>query len=187
MEVILLGLGLLIVGLLIYLVLIYNSMVTLRNNRKQAFSDIDVQMKLRYDLVPNLVEVVKGYAKHEREIFEEIANVRARAMSAGSVNEKIEADNSFSATLKTLFAVAENYPELKANENFLKLQTELADIENKIAAARRFFNNSTKEYNSVLMQFPNVLIAKAFNFAEEPFFGLLEEKEQASKVVKVEV
>lgn len=185
MDTVVIGLLLIVGALVIYFIIIYNSLVTLRNNRKQAFSDVDVQLKLRYDLVPNLVEVVKGYAKHEKGIFENLAQARMAAMNAGSINEKISADNQFSVGLKNLFAVAENYPDLKANENFLSLQRELADVENKIAAARRFFNNATKELNSVIAQFPNVLIAGPLGFKEELYFELASESEREN--VKVEV
>lgn len=164
---------------------IYNQIIKLRLNREQAFSDIDVQMKNRYDLVPNLVETVKGYAKHEKELFENVTKARTSAMGAGSVDEKIAADNQFASTLKSLFAVAENYPDLKANDGFVKLQDQLTDIENKIASARRFFNNSTKEYNSLLQAFPAVLFASMLGFTAGEFFDLGEEREQVEKPVEV--
>lgn len=188
MEVISIGLVCLLILLVIgfvYLIVIYNSLVTLKVTREQAFADIDVQMKQRYDLVPNLVNTVKGYATHEKELLENITKARTSAMSAGSIDEKIKAENQFNATLKTLFAVAENYPDLKANQNFLQLQTELSDIENKIAAARRFFNNATKEYNAAIVVFPNSLIASLMKMQTAAYFDLGEEKEAVSKPVEV--
>jgi len=174
-----------IVLIALFLIGGYNRLVALRNNREQAFSDIDVQMKQRYDLVPNLIETVKGYAKHEKELLENVTNARAKAVSAGSIDDKIAAENQFAGTLRSLFAVAENYPDLKANTNFLSLQTELSDLENKISAARRFFNNATKEYNTTLQSFPTNVIAGMFGFAQGTFFDLGEERAAVSKPVEV--
>lgn len=170
----------------LFFIMIYNRLVALRQTRRNAFSDIDVQLKLRLDLVPNLVETVKGYATHEKELLEKITQARASAMNAGSVREKAAADAALGGALMQLMAVAENYPDLKANQNFMNLQGELADIENKIAAARRFFNNATNEYNTSREQFPAVLVARLFAFGPEEFFELAaDEKEQAAKAPKV--
>ncbi len=145
MAIVLVVLVVIVIVVALLFVSIYNNLVTLRANREQAFADIDVQMKQRYDLVPNLVNTVKGYATHEKELLEKLTALRSVAMGAKGVDEKIAADNQFSSTLKTLFAVSENYPDLKANQNFMQLQSELSDIENKIAASRRFFNSARGE------------------------------------------
>lgn len=173
--------------LVVYLVFVFNSIVKLKNNREQAMSDIDVQLKNRYDLVPNLVNTVKGYATHEKAVLEEVTKARTQAMNASGIDEKIVAENEFAGTLRSLFAVAENYPDLKANENFLQLQNELSDLENKIAAARRFFNNTSKEFNTAIQMFPNNLIAAATGFKEGKFFDLGEEKAVASEAVKISI
>ncbi len=169
-----------------YLIMIYNTLVKLRLVREQSFSDIDVQLKQRYDLIPNLVETVKGYAKHESGTLENVTKARTMAMSAGSIDEKIAADNMLTSSLKTLFAVSESYPDLKANTNFLQLQGELSDIENKIAAARRFFNSATSELNTAIQVFPNNLVAGMFGFKKEIFFDLGDEAEETRKNVKVQ-
>ena len=163
-------LGFLVVGM----ILIYNRLVALRMTRKNAFSDIDVQLKQRFDLVPNLVETVKGYASHERTVFENVTAARAQVGRAGSGAgaDRIKAEGMLGSALMGLFAVAENYPQLKADANFQHLQAEISDLENKIAAARRFFNSATAEYNTAIQQFPNVLIAGPFGFKEEIFFEL---------------
>jgi len=171
----------------IFIIISYNKLIALKNNREQAFADIDVQLKQRYDLIPNLVNTVKGYAKHEKEIFENITNSRTSAMNASSIDEKIQADNKFSSTLKSLFAVAENYPDLKANQNFLKLQEELSDIENKIASARRFFNNATKEFNTVILSFPVNIISSILKFKKEEFFDLSGENEKERENVSINI
>lgn len=163
--------------LLLFVIVIYNRMIALRNNREQAFADIDVQMKLRFDLVSNLVEAVKGYTKHEKELFENVTKARTSFMNATNVDDKIQANNMLTSSLKSLFAVAENYPELKSNENFMQLQNQLADIENKIAAARRFFNNATTEYNTYIESFPANILARIFNFKRWELFEL-ENKEE---------
>ena len=148
--------------LVIYLVTLYNGLVTLKNNRENAFADIDVQLLNRFDLVENLVSTVKGYAAHEKTTLQGLTDARTRFMSAQTVDAKLEASNQLTGALKSLFAVSENYPDLKANTNFLQLQNELSDIENKLAAARRFFNATTKEYNTAIQTFPGNLIAKHF-------------------------
>ncbi len=158
------------VGLFIVL---YNRLVALRQTRQNAFSDIDVQLKQRFNLVPQLVETVKGYAAHEKQTFENVTNARAQVGAAkGATGERVAAENVLGGALMGLLAVAENYPDLKADQNFQKLMSELSDIENKIAAARRFFNNATAEYNTSTEQFPAVLIANMFGFKKEPFFEL---------------
>ncbi|MGB1077494.1 MAG: LemA family protein [Bdellovibrionales bacterium] len=164
---------LIIVGLLIVgTIVLYNRLVALRQTRNNAFSDIDVQLKRRFDLIPNLVNVVKGYAKHEKEVFEQVTKMRAKVSDAGTQGERLQAEGALGGALMNLFAVAENYPDLKADTNFLKLQDELSDIENKISAARRFFNNATNELNTAVQQFPSNLIAKNFGFKEEEFFEM---------------
>jgi LemA protein len=155
-----------------FAVITFNRLVALRQAWKQAFSDIDVQLKQRHDLIPNLVESVKGYAAHESGVFEKVTEARASAMRANSPAEKGAAESVLSGALGNLMAVAENYPQLKANENFRQLQDELADLENKIAAARRFLNNAVAEYNTSIQQFPAVLVAGAMGFAAAPMFEL---------------
>ncbi|MBV9996974.1 MAG: LemA family protein [Caulobacteraceae bacterium] len=150
----------------------YNRLVALRQNVNEAFADIDVQLKQRQDLIPNLVETVKGYAAHERGTLDEVTQARAAAASAGNVESRVAAENALSGALGRLMAVAESYPELKANQNFLQLQGELADIENKLAAARRFFNNTVGEYNASVQRFPAVLIAGAAGFQAREFFDV---------------
>lgn len=171
--------------LLIFVVSLYNKLVHLRNNRTQAFSDVDVQMKMRYDLIPNMVEVVKGYASHEKETLEMVTRARSQAMQAGNLHDKAAAEASLTGALSGLFAVAESYPDLKANANFLALQEELSSIENKIAAARRFFNNTTKELNTAVQSFPSNLVASSFGFKEEEFFDLGDSRADAEKPVAV--
>lgn len=170
-----------LVVLAIFLVILYNRIIALRQQRNNAFSDIDVQLKQRYNLVPQLVETVKGYAKHEQEVFENVTEARAQVGKAeeGPSGKRVRAENALAGALMGLFAVAENYPDLKADQNFRQLMSELSDIENKIAAARRFFNSATNEYNTSIQQFPAVLLAKAFNFEEEPFFEVEEQLQEA--------
>ncbi|PIS41142.1 MAG: hypothetical protein COT25_04690, partial [Candidatus Kerfeldbacteria bacterium CG08_land_8_20_14_0_20_42_7] len=151
---------------------------------QEAWSDIDVQLKRRYDLIPNLVNTVKGYAEHERELFEKVTEARSRAMQAQGPEEKGKAENMLAGTLKSLFAVAENYPNLKANENFAKLQDELSDTENKIQAARRFYNGNVRDFNTKIQSFPTNTIAGMFNFKAYEFFEL--EQPEAKEPVKVE-
>ena len=172
-----------LVLLVIYLIGAYNKLVALRNNRKQAFADIDVQLKQRSDLIPNLVSTVKGYAKHEKKLFDDVVKARERMLSASTIDDKIDADNQIGSALKNIFALSENYPELKANENFRQLQVELADVENKLASARRFFNNATKEFNTVLEMFPYVFLAPMFGFKSGRYF---EASVEERKNVKVE-
>lgn len=174
-----------IVGVVVlWIIVAYNGLVRLKNRVEEAWSDIDVQLKRRYDLIPNLVNTVKGYASHESGVFEKVTEARSRAMSAGSAGDKAEAENMLSSTLKSLFAVAEAYPELKANQNFLALQQELSDTENKIQAARRFYNGNVMELNTKIETFPTNVIASMFNFAKREFFEL--EEEAAKQPVKVE-
>ena len=173
---VILGIAALIIG---FLIITYNRLVALRQNREQAFSDIDVQLKQRFDLIPNLVETVKGYAAHEKDVFESVTNARAGVSQASGTNERIAAEKTLGAAMMNLFAVAENYPELKADGNFQKLMDELSDIENKIAAARRFFNNATSELNTAVQQFPANLIAGKFGFTQEEFFEVSEEEKEA--------
>lgn len=153
-----------------YAVVLYNRLVALRQNRHNAFSDIDVQLKQRYDLVPSLMETVKAYAAHEKTVFENVTAARAGVGAAHTDNEKIVAEGRLGKALVNLYAVAENYPALRADQTFQNLMTELSDIENKIAAARRFFNNATSEFNTSVQQFPSNLLAKAFGFLTEPFY-----------------
>ena len=159
----------------LWLVSLYNRLVSLRNNRENAFANIDVQLKQRYDLVPQLVATVKGYATHEREVLERVTAARAAAMGAQSVNDKIMADNALTSALAGLKVSLEAYPDLKANQNFLQLQTEIADIENKLAATRRFFNSTTRELNTAVQAFPSNLIAGMFGFHKEPMFEIAQE------------
>lgn len=167
----------------VWLIFAYNSLVRARNRSREAWSDIDVQLKRRYDLIPNLVETVKGYMAHERNVFEKVTEARARAMGAAP-QEKAGAENMLSGALKSLFAVSENYPQLRANENFLKLQDELADTENKIQAARRFYNTNVRDLNTAIETFPTNLVAKVFHFIPMEFFGNLNESEKEPVSVK---
>src|SRR3989339_1386993 len=163
--------------IVVWIIIAFNSLVVLKNRAKEAWSDIDVQLKRRYDLIPNLVETVKGYATHERELFEKVTKARASAMSAQGAKEKAGAENMLSDTLKSLFAVSENYPDLKASTNFLELQRELSDTENKIQAARRFYNSNVQEYNTTRESFPNNMLAKTFRFKQEELFKIEVEAE----------
>jgi LemA protein len=153
-----------VVILIIWVVSIYNGLVRLRQNRENAFADIDVQLKQRHDLVPQLIGAVKGYMEHERETLEAVTNARQKAMGASNINDKISAEKELSNALSGLSIQVEAYPDLKANSNFMHLQTELADIENKLAAVRRFFNSATKELNISVQRFPNMLFAGSFGF-----------------------
>lgn len=165
--------ALIVIGAIaLILVFIYNSLIVKRNRVDEAWSDINVQLKRRYDLIPNLVETVKGYAKHERELFEKVTQARSAAMAAGTPSEKAQAENMLSQTLKSLFAVSENYPDLKASQNFLQLQDELSDTENKIQAARRFYNGNVLDFNNAIQQFPTNIFASIFNFQRRDFFQL---------------
>ena len=162
---------LIILGLIVlWIILAYNRLITLRNRAKEAWSDIDVQLKRRYNLIPNLVETVKGYASHERGLFEKVTQARAQAMWAKSVKERETAENQLSSTLKSLFAVAESYPDLKASTNFLELQRELRDAEDKIQAARRFYNTNVRDLNTKIESFPVNLVATILGFKLMEFF-----------------
>ncbi len=172
-----------VIGL--WFILSYNRFITLIHRAKEAWADIDVQLKRRYDLIPNLVNTVKGYATHESETFEKITNARSHAMSANSLEEKGAAENMLSGALKSLFAVAESYPDLKANTNFLELQRELSDTENKIQAARRFYNGNVRDLNIMIEQFPSKIVANVFHFAKMDFFELSEADEAARNPVEV--
>lgn len=155
---------------------IYNGLVARRNNRENAFANIDVQLKQRHDLVPQLVATVKGYATHEKELLEKVTAARTAAMGAGTINDKIQAENALSSALAGLKVAVEAYPDLKANQNFLQLQSEVSDLENKLAATRRFFNSATKELNTAIETFPAVLIAGMFGFHREPMFEIPQEE-----------
>jgi LemA protein len=163
-----------IAAFVLYLVFQYNSFITLITRTKEAWADIDVQLKRRYDLIPNLVNTVKGYATHESTVFEKVTEARSKAMQAGSPAEKGEAENMLSGTLKSLFAISEAYPDLKANTNFIELQKELSDTENKIMASRRFYNGNVRDLNTAVDMFPGNIIAGMFKFAKMDFFQLEE-------------
>ncbi|MDR2192629.1 MAG: LemA family protein [Endomicrobium sp.] len=176
-----------VVVVALYVLVTYNAFVVLKNRVKEAWSDIEVQMKRRYDLIPNLVEVVKGYAAHEKNTLEAVIQARNAAMSSsGSLDDKAKAENALTGTLKSLFALSENYPNLKANENFLELQRELTDTENKIQASRRFYNANVLALNTKLEMFPSNIIGKFFNFVKQEFFKLDENEQAAKQPVKVQ-
>lgn len=176
-------LAVLVVGALLWIAGAYNGLVRLRNQLENAWAQIDVQLKRRHDLIPNLVETVKGYAKHERETFERVTQARNMAINAKSVGERAEAENVLTGALKSLFAVAEAYPELKANQNFMQLQEELASTENKVAFSRQFYNDSVMTYNTRIEIFPINLIATMFNFGRREFFEVkAEDEREAPKV-----
>ena len=181
---------LVILGIIFVLILmtitLYNRLVKLRNNREQAFADVDVQLKQRHDMIPQLVEAVKGYMQHERGVLTEITEARANAMKASTINDKIVAENRLSTALDGLKVAVEAYPDLKASQNFLDLQNEISDIENKIAAARRFFNSATKELNVATEVFPSNLIATLFNFKREPLFDLGEQRATVGEPPKIQ-
>jgi len=172
----------LVIIFVIYPIFAYNSFIKLRNRVKEAASDIEVQLKRRYDLIPNIIQSVKGYASHEKQVFEDVTAARAKAISAQGLKEKAQAEQELSNTLKSLFAVAENYPELKANTNFLELQKELSDTENKIQAARRFYNSMVLELNTKIESFPSNVIAKIFKFQLAEFFDMDEKEKEPIKV-----
>lgn len=175
--------GIIVVLLVLWAIFAYNRFITLVNRAKEAWSDIEVQLKRRYDLIPNLVSTVKGYAAHESTAFEKVTQARAAAMGAGNLAEKSQAELGLTGALKSLFAVAEAYPDLKANTNFLELQRELSDTENKIQASRRFYNGNVRDLNTAVETFPNNLIASFFRFAKMEFFEL--EDENAKEPVSV--
>ncbi len=168
--------------LALFVVALYNRLVVFRNRIDNAWSQIDVQLRRRYDLIPNLVETVKGYATHEREVFERVTEARSRAIAAGSVGEQGQAENMLNQALRSLFAVAENYPQLRASENFMHLQEELSGTESKIAFARQFYNDTVLRYNNTRQAFPAVLIAGALGFGPREYFEM---EEAAREPVKV--
>jgi len=174
-----------IFGVIVFFgIVIYNKLIRLKNTVKSSWSDIDVQLKKRYDLVPNLVETVKGYATHERAVFEKVTEARSVALKATSPGEKAKAENMFRETLKSLFAVAEAYPELKANTNFLQLQSQLKELEDNIEYARRYYNAVVRDFNILIESFPSNIVASVFGFKQEEFFEL-ESPEAERKPVKV--
>ncbi len=173
-----------IVILILWVITAFNSLIVLKNRTKEALSDIDVQTKRRYDLIPNLVETVKGYATHEKELFERVTQARATAMGATGLADKAVAENALSGTLKSLFAVSENYPELKASTNFLALQNELTDTEDKIQASRRFYNANVRDLNIKIESFPGNIIASIFSFKTMELFQTTSEAEKQPVAVK---
>lgn len=174
---------LIIVGVLVlYVIFKFNSLITLRNRIDNAWSQIDVQLKRRADLIPNLVESVKGYMKHEKSVLENVTKARSALMKAGSMTDKAKAENMLEGALKSLFAVAEAYPKLRANENFIQLQEELSGTESKIAYARQFYNDSVLDFNNLLQMFPTNIIGKAFSFSVREFFRVEEAERKPVKV-----
>ena len=171
--------------LVIWVIIIYNGLVAMRQRVNQAFADVDVQLKQRHDLVPNLVETVKGYAAHERGTLEAVVQARNAAMTAQGPAQMAQAENMLTGALRQLFALSEAYPDLKANQNFQQLQMELSDLENKIAAARRFFNNAVQEYNTGIQQFPAVLLAGPTGFTQKEFFDLGAERATVGQAPQV--
>lgn len=163
----------------------FNRLVSLKNRSEEAWSDIDVQLKRRHDLIPNLVEIVKGYAKHEKEVFENVTKARADAISSKGLADKAKAENQISETLKSLFAVAENYPNLKANENFIELQREVTDTEDKVQSARRFYNGNVRELNIAIESFPSNIIASMFHYQKKELFELSDVGERGPVEVKL--
>jgi hypothetical protein len=175
-----------IVLLVVWGISIYNNLVKLRNNRENAFANIDVQLRQRHDLVPQLVATVKGYADHEKEVLTRVTAARSAAMNATSIDDKITAENALTSALSGLKVSLEAYPDLKANENFLQLQNELSDIENKLAAVRRFFNSTTRELNNAVQTFPSNLFASMFGFKKETMFGIpTEQREEMDKAPEI--
>jgi LemA protein len=171
-----------LVLVVLFVVVLYNGLIRLKNRTDEAWSDIDVQLKRRHDLIPNLVNTVKGYATHERELFEKVTEARSAAMGAQTPADKEKAENALSGTLKSLFAIAENYPDLKANQNFLELQRELTDTEDKIQAARRFYNTNVRDFNIKIEMFPSNLIAGMLNFTKRDFFAAEEGEKEVAEV-----
>lgn len=174
--------GLIVLALVGYFIATYNSLVVLKTRIQEALSGIDVQLKRRADLIPNLVETVKGYAKHEKGVFENVTKARSAVMNATSVDAKAEANNMLTGALKTLFAVAENYPDLKANTNFQDLQRQLEDTEDKIAYSRQFYNSNVLDYNAKIQMFPASIVASMFGFKSFEFFKAKEEDKEKVKV-----
>lgn len=180
------GIGV-VVLILIWMIALYNGLVGMRNNRENAFADIDVQLKQRHDLIPQLVSTVKGYAKHEDSVLTKVTEARNTAMKAGTVNDKIAAEVALSGAMSQFSMQMEAYPDLKANANFIQLQNELSDIENKLAAVRRFFNSATKELNNKVQKFPGNIVAGMFGFSEEPYFDLgVVQREELDKAPEIE-
>jgi LemA protein len=181
--------GWIIIGVIVVIVIwaisIYNGLVAMRQRTNQAFADIDVQLKQRHDLIPNLVETVKGYAAHESGTLEAVVKARNAAIAAPGVEQKVQAENMLSGALRQLFALSENYPNLKANTNFQQLQEQLSDIENKLAASRRFFNNAVQEYNTGIQRFPAVLFAAVFGFTQREFFDVGDQRAQLEQAPSV--
>lgn len=181
--------GWIIIGIIVLIIIwaisVYNGLVAMRQRVDQSFADIDVQLKQRHDLIPNLVETVKGYAAHERGTLEAVIQARNTAIAAPGVEQKVAAENMLTGALRQLFALSENYPNLKANANFQQLQADLSDIENKLAAARRFFNNAVQEYNTGIQQFPAALFASTFGFHPHTFFDLGETRTQLEQAPAV--
>ena len=174
-----------IVVLVLWIIMIYNGLVAMRQRVSQSFADIDVQLRQRHDLIPNLIETVKGYAAHERGTLDDVIKARNAAMGAQGTADKAAAENMLSGTLGRLIALGEAYPNLKANANFQQLQTELGDLENKLSASRRFFNNAVQEYNTGIQQFPAALLAGPFGFTPKEFFDLGGERQVVSEVPQV--
>ncbi|MFO7702941.1 LemA family protein [Psychroflexus maritimus] len=174
-----------IVLLVVWIVAIYNSLVNLRNTRENAFADIDVQLKQRHDLIPQLVNTVKGYMEHERGTLEAVTQARQKAISASGINDKIAAEKELGSALKGLSIQVEAYPDLKASQNFMQLQNEISDLENKLAAVRRFFNSATRELNTAIEKFPNVVFAGMFGFSRQPMFDLGEARADLDKAPDV--
>ncbi len=169
---------------ILWAIAVFNGLIGLKNRTEEAWADIDVQLKRRHDLIPNLIETVKGYAAHEKQVFENVTKARTKAIGAQGIGEKGQAENALTNTLKTLFAVVENYPDLKANANFLDLQRELADTENKIQAARRFYNGNVRDLNIKIENFPSRIIASMFKFGKREFFEIEEAAEREVPEVK---
>jgi LemA protein len=181
--------GWIILGVIVVVVLwaisVYNGLIAMRQRTNQAFADIDVQLKQRHDLIPNLVETVKGYAAHEAGTLQAVVNARNAAIAAPGVEQKVAAENMLTGALRQLFALSENYPNLKANANFQQLQSDLSDIENKLAASRRFFNNAVQEYNTGIQRFPAALFAASFGFTQRDFFDVGAERGQLEQAPSV--
>ncbi|MEA2097924.1 MAG: LemA family protein [Patescibacteria group bacterium] len=184
MEMYLIIILVVLIALGLWIVKIYNGLVKLKVRINEAWSDIDVQLKRRYDLIPNLINTVKGYATHERELFENVTKARSNAMNAQNPEEKAGAENMLSGALKSLFAVSENYPQLKANENFLELQRELSDTENKIQASRRFYNGNVRDLNTKIQIFPDSIVAGMLKIGKREFFEIEDKKEKETPKVE---
>lgn len=178
----LLIIGIVVVAIAAFVWMTYNRFITLKTRIQEAWSQIDVQLKRRTDLIPNLLETVKGYAKHEKDLFENVTKARSALMTAHSPKESAQANNMMTEALGKLFAVAENYPQLKANENFMQLQKELSDTEDKVAYSRQYYNSSITDYNVMIQHFPSNLVARIFSFKEEEFFNITEAEREVPKV-----